>query len=93
MLIHRNHVGVSITINLTVQIRLAGVINVNQSISNDRKEESLEAKARWCQSLTMEERADLLCEFSDLLLSLNPQIVEKKDAQPIEGRIRVITKQ
>jgi len=93
MLIHRNHVGVSDTINLTVQIRLAGVINVNQSISHDRKEESLEAKARWYQSLTMEERADLLCEFTDLLLSLNPQIVEKKDAQPIEGRIRVITKQ
>lgn len=61
------------------------------SISHDRQDETLEAKARWFQSLTLSERMDLLCEFTDLILSTNPEIVEQKDAQPVEGRIRVLS--
>lgn len=61
------------------------------SISHDREEETPEAKARWFQSLTIQERADLFCYFTDLILAINPQIAEKKDAQPVEGRIRVLT--
>jgi hypothetical protein len=61
-------------------------------VSHDRKEESIEAKARWFQSLSIEERAELLCQFTDMMLEINPNIVEQKDAQPIAGRVLVLTK-
>jgi len=60
-------------------------------ISHGREEESIEAKARWFQSLTLEERMRLLCEFTDLILANNPDIVEQKHVEPVEGRIRVIS--
>jgi hypothetical protein len=66
-------------------------VMTNQAISHDRQEETIEAKARWFQSLSLEERMDVLCLFTDLILANNPQIVEKKDAQPVAGRIRVVT--
>ena len=61
------------------------------TISHDRQEETLEAKARWFQSLTLSERMDLLCSFTELMLAANPNIVEKRDAEPIEGRVRVLS--
>jgi hypothetical protein len=64
---------------------------VVQSISHDRQEESPEAKARWFQSLSLAERMELLCVFTDLAIAANPKIAERKDAQPIAGRIRVLT--
>ena len=65
---------------------------MNKAISHDRNEETQEAKARWFQSLSLAERADLLCQFTDMILSANPKIVEQKDAQSIKGRILVLTK-
>ena len=65
---------------------------MEKSISHSREDESIEAKARWFQSLSLSERMDLLCFFTDLILSNNPEIVEKKDAQPIAGRVRVLSK-
>ena len=62
-----------------------------KTISHDWQEETPEAKARWFQSLSLTERMDLLCCFTDLILSHNPKIAEQKDAQPIEGRVRVLT--
>jgi hypothetical protein len=44
-----------------------------ESVSHSRSAETMEAKARWFQSLTMEERADLLCEFTDMILEINPK--------------------
>ncbi|MBM3753228.1 MAG: hypothetical protein FJW38_04530 [Acidobacteria bacterium] len=61
------------------------------SISHDRAEETPAAKARWFQSLTIEERMQHFVEMSDMLLALNPELVQKKDAQPVPGRIRVLT--
>ena len=49
-----------------------------------------EAKAIWFQSLTLTERMELFCAFTDLILAANPRIVERKDAQPIEGRVLVL---
>jgi len=63
----------------------------SQAISHDRQEETIEAKARWFQSLSLAERMDVLCFFTDLILANNPQVVEQKDAQPVAGRIRVVT--
>ena len=62
------------------------------TISHDLAEEAPEAKVRWFQSLSRSERMDLLCFFTDLILENNPSIVERKDAEPIVGRVRVLSK-
>lgn len=63
-----------------------------ETISHDIAEETSEAKARWFQSLSLSERMDLLCLFTDLVLENNPLIAERKDAEPIAGRVRVLSK-
>lgn len=65
---------------------------MDKKISHNREDESPEAKARWFQSLSLSERMDLLCYFTDLVLATNPKIMEKKNAQPTTGRVRVIRK-
>ena len=64
---------------------------MNAGISHDREEETLEAKALWFQSLTLSERIDLLCQFTDLVLENNPRITETADAQSPSERIRVLS--
>ena len=62
-------------------------------ISHDRSDESLEAKARWFQSLTLAERMDVFCEMTDMALSLRPDLAEKDlpdDAQQAKKRIQVL---
>jgi len=62
-------------------------------ISHDFGDETLDAKARWFQSLSLIERMDLLCEFTDMILDINPQIAEnKRNAQPVAGRILILSK-
>lgn len=65
---------------------------MDKRISHDRKEETMEAKARWFQSLTLDERIELLCQYTDMILEVNPKVMEKKDAQPVRGRVLVISK-
>jgi hypothetical protein len=61
------------------------------TISHERAEETPEAKARWFQSLSLSERMDFLCLFTDLVLENNPWIAERKDAKPIAGRVRLLS--
>ena len=61
-------------------------------VVHDWQEETLEAKARWFQGLTLVERMDLLCAYYDFFVDVNPQILEQKDAQPVEGRVLVLSK-
>ena len=63
------------------------------SISHDIRDESLEAKARWFQSLSLEERMDLFVSFTNLILENNPEIVQKKYVRPASERVRVISKE
>ena len=63
----------------------------HQGISHDRQEETLEAKTRWFQSLSLAERMELLCVFTELILTTNPKIVEQRDAQSTARRIRVVS--
>ncbi len=65
---------------------------MDRSVSHDRQEETMEAKARWFQSLTLDERIELLCQYTDMILAINPDIVEQKNAQPVKGRILVLSK-
>jgi len=60
-------------------------------VSHDWQEETPEAKARWFQSLSLNERMDLLCWFTDMVLSANPSIREQNDVEPVAGRILVLT--
>jgi len=65
---------------------------MERKISHSREEETPEAKARWFQSLSLDERMELLCSFTDLVLEVNPGILElKKNARPTSGRIRVLS--
>jgi hypothetical protein len=61
------------------------------SISHTRQQETPEAKAHWFQSLSLEERQELFCSFTDIILDNNPTIVKEKDAQPVKGRVLVLS--
>ena len=65
---------------------------MEKSVSHSRTEETPEAKARWFQSLTLEERMELLCMFTDMILSANPDILESNAVKPVAWRIRVLSK-
>ena len=54
-----------------------------QFIRHDREQESIEAKTRSFRSLPMAERMQILCSFTDLALSLNPDLKDKKNAEPV----------
>jgi hypothetical protein len=60
------------------------------SISHDWNEESALAKARWFRSLSVDERMQVFVEMTDLIIGLNPSILDAKDAKPIPGRVRVL---
>jgi hypothetical protein len=62
------------------------------AVSHDRKDEEVDSKARWFQSLSLEERMDVFVSFTDLILENNPDIVEKKYVRPASDRIGVISK-
>ncbi len=51
----------------------------------------MEAKARWFQSLSLSDRMEMLCAFTDLALSVNPTLQERKHAQSVAGRIQVLS--
>ncbi|HFE67483.1 MAG TPA: hypothetical protein ENJ93_09505 [Chloroflexi bacterium] len=61
-------------------------------VSHDREEESIEGKARWYQSLSLDERIELLCQYTDMILAVDPNIVEQKNAQSVKGRVLVLSK-
>ena len=60
-------------------------------ISHDREEETLRAKTRWFQSLSLEERMDYLCFMTDLIMENNPQVIKAKNAEPSAPGVRVLT--
>ena len=66
---------------------------MNGSVSHDFREESLQAKARWFQSLTIEERMDVFVAFTNLILENNPEVVNQKYVRPASDRVRVISKE
>lgn len=64
--------------------------NLEGTVFHDRESESPEAKARWFQSLSIEERMEYLCTITDLILENSPRLPERKHAEPVTGRIRVV---
>ena len=45
-----------------------------KNISHDIIEETIEAKVRWFRSLPLSERMEMLCNFKDFALELNPDL-------------------
>ncbi len=62
------------------------------SVSHRREEETLLEKARWFQTLSYTERLDMLCYFTELALSQHPDMAERNHAEPVPGRIQVLTR-
>jgi hypothetical protein len=65
---------------------------MNKYISHNRDDESIEAKVRWFRSLSIEDRMELLCCYTDLALELNPELMDKKDDQSFGRRIQILSK-
>jgi hypothetical protein len=61
------------------------------TVEHDRQQETIEAKARWFVSLSMAERMDIFCSFTDIALSVNPGLKDRKHAKPIAGRIQILS--
>lgn len=61
------------------------------TIRHDRNQESIEAKTRWFRSLSTAERIEVFCSFIDLALSVNPNLKDRNHAQPIAGRVQVLS--
>lgn len=61
------------------------------AVSHNRAQESIEAKTAWFKSLSMSERMDIFCSITDLALSTNPRLKDRKNAKPITGRIQVLS--
>lgn len=60
------------------------------SISRGWSEETPEAKARWFQSLTVNERLAIFCELSEMVIHANPKLLDAKHVEPVPGRIQVL---
>ena len=64
---------------------------MNSQISHDRNDETIEAKVKWFRSLSLSERMDMQCTFTDITFELNPELPEKKHAQQTKGRIQILS--
>jgi len=58
-----------------------------------REAETSEAKARWFQSLSVAERMELLCAYTDLIFENNPRVGEERNAQPASRSLQVLRKE
>jgi hypothetical protein len=66
---------------------------MRESISHSFADESIEAKAKWFRSLSIEDRMKMLVAFTNLILENNPEIAKKKHVRPASDRIRVLSKE
>lgn len=64
---------------------------MDKGVSHNRNEESIEAKVRWFKSLPVSERMEIFCAFTDLALTINPDLPNKKDAQQTKRNIQIIS--
>ena len=62
-------------------------------ISHSWDEETMEAKAHWFQSLTMEQRFEVFCEFMTLIEELNPSVFREKNVTKPAGGLQVLTRE
>lgn len=61
-----------------------------KTVSHDRSEETMAAKVRWFQTLSVEERLEYLCALADLALEVRPQPMEPADAAHATRSLRIV---
>jgi hypothetical protein len=61
------------------------------SVSHEIGDEGIDAKARWFQSLSLEERMNVFVAFTNLILENNPDIVKRKPLPSPSERVRIIS--
>jgi hypothetical protein len=66
---------------------------MNKSVSHSFADESIDAKAKWFRMLSIEERMNILVEFTNLIFENNPEVVKKKHARQASDRVRVLSKE
>ena len=66
---------------------------MRESISHNVADESIDAKAKWFRTLSIEERMNTFVAFTNLILENNPEIAKKKHVRPASDRIRVLSKE
>ena len=67
--------------------------NDSFSVSHTRDDESLAEKARWFRSLPVEQRMEIFCELTEMMLQNQPDLVRNKPhAEPVPGRVQVLEK-
>lgn len=59
---------------------------MKKEVSHSLEDETIEAKTRWFKSLSISERMDMLCFFTDMILDNNPKIIKKRD----ENAVRIV---
>lgn len=64
---------------------------MNAALSHDRNDETIESKTIWFRSLSLADRMELLCSYTDLALTVNPKLQELRRAQSASGRIQIIS--
>ena len=64
--------------------------DLKRGVFHGREVETPEAKARWFQSLSLDERMEYLCAVTDLILENQPRLAERDHVEPLTGRIRVV---
>ena len=51
----------------------------------------MEAKTRWFCTLSILDRIEMLCSFTDIALTINPGIQDKRNVKSITGRIQILS--
>jgi hypothetical protein len=64
---------------------------MKKAIRYEGSDDSIEAKARWFQSLTVEERMQWLDETVEAALATNPELAHQDHGFPANCRVRVVT--
>lgn len=59
-------------------------------ITHGFDQESIEAKREWFSGLSMAERLEILSEYYDLAVALNPKLREGSDARTTASSVRVL---
>jgi hypothetical protein len=66
---------------------------MKESVSHRFAEESIDAKAKWFKSLSIEERMNVFVAFTRLIRENNPEIAKKKHDRPASERVRILSKE
>jgi hypothetical protein len=62
---------------------------MKESVSHSFADESIDAKAKWFRTLSIEERMAVFVAFTNLILENNPSIVNRKGVRPALKDVRI----